>query len=139
MDGLTKGISPITVTDDGTTPAITAANDIRIRIPSSFNMTWDTSDTVASISGTASGKVSTTVSYEDSGKTLVINVTSNFTAGESIVVSGLSFKNFSANSAADNLELEVLNNGAVQATDDKTIAISDIRISSAANQDFIVG
>ena len=139
VDGLTKGISPITVTDDGTTPAITAANDIRIRIPSSFNMTWDTSDTVASISGTASGKVSTTVSYEDSGKTLVINVTSNFTAGESIVVSGLSFKNFSANSAADNLELEVLNNGAVQATDDKTIAISDIRISSAANQDLIVG
>ena len=69
----------------------------------------------------------------------MINVTSNFTAGESIVVSGLSFKNFSANSAADNLELEVLNNGAVQATDDKTIAISDIRISSAANQDLIVG
>ena len=70
---------------------------------------------------------------------MVINVTSNFTAGESIVVSGLSFKNFSANSAADNLELEVLNNGAVPATDDKTIAISDIRISSAANQDLIVG
>ena len=45
VDGLTKGISPITVTDDGTTPAITAANDIRIRIPSSFNMTWDTSNT----------------------------------------------------------------------------------------------
>jgi hypothetical protein len=134
----TTAISAIRVTD-GASPTITAANDIRIRIPSSFNMTWDTSDTTASISGSASGKVSTTVSYEDSSKTLVIDVTSNFTAGNTIVVSGLSFKNFSAVSAADNLELEVLNNGAAQALDDKTIIVTDIRITSAANQDFIVG
>ena len=120
----TTAISAIKVRDDPTSPKITAANDIRIRIPSSFNMTWDTSDTTATISGSASAKVSRTVSYEDSGKTLVINVTSNFAASDTIVVSGLSFKNFDAASAADNLELELLNDGAVQATDDKTITIT---------------
>ena len=43
----TTAISAIKVRDDPTTPKITAANDIRIRIPSSFTMTWDTSDTTA--------------------------------------------------------------------------------------------
>jgi len=32
-------------------------------------MSWDTSDTTAVITGSAAGKVSTTVSYEDGGKT----------------------------------------------------------------------
>ena len=64
------------------------------------------------------------MSYEDSGKTLVINVTSNFAASDTIVVSGLSFKDFDTVCAADNLELELLNDGAVQATDDKTITIT---------------
>ena len=135
----TTAISPITVSDHPTSPMITAANDIRIRIPSSFNMTWETVDTTATITGSAAAKVSSTVSYEDSGKTLVINVTSNFAAGDTIVVSGLSYKNFSAASAADNLELELLNDGAVQAYDDKTITIRSIRMSSAANNDLIVG
>ena len=111
----TTAISPITVSDHPTSPMITAANDIRIRIPSSFNMTWETVHTTATITGSAAAKVSSTVSYEDSGKTLVINVTSNFAACDTIVVSGLSYKNFSAASAADNLELELLNDGAVQA------------------------
>ena len=53
-------------------------------------MTWDTSDTTATIGGTDSGKVSTTVSYEDSGATLVIDVTTNFSAGDDITVSAAS-------------------------------------------------
>ncbi|PIZ84382.1 MAG: hypothetical protein COX96_04135 [Candidatus Omnitrophica bacterium CG_4_10_14_0_2_um_filter_44_9] len=83
-------ISPITVTDG--TGVITAANDIRITIPSDVGVIWDVSDTTAVITGNAAAKVSTTVSFDDADKTLVINVLSDFTAGNSIVVSGLSIK-----------------------------------------------
>src|SRR5204862_440536 len=79
-------ISPITVTD-AATPTITAAQDLRIRIPASFNMTSNTALTTATITGGAASKVSTTVSYEDGGKTLVLNVTNNFTASNQIIVS----------------------------------------------------
>jgi hypothetical protein len=118
-----RAISPMTVTDDVSSPVITGANDIRIRIPAGFNMTWDTSDTTAVIGGGASSKVSTTVSYEDSGKTLVLNVTTDFASGDTITVSDLRFTSFTAPSAADNLELEVYNDGGVTAVDDKTIRV----------------
>jgi len=132
-------ISTVTVTDDATTAQITTGNDIRIRIPAGFNMTWDPSDTTAVIGGAASTKVSTTVSYEDTNGTLVLDVTSNFAAGDQITVSGLSFTSFSAGSAADNLELEVKNDNVVSATDDKTVQIDALLlISSAANQSFTV-
>jgi len=89
----TKAINAITITDSGA--EITAANDIRILIPSSFvDTTWDTSDTTAVITNPATGVVSTTVSYATTNyanDTLVLNVTTNFAAGESVVVSGLSF------------------------------------------------
>src|SRR6185295_6031655 len=98
-------ISTITVTDNATAATITAANDIRIRIPASFNMTWNTAVTTATIGGGASAKVSTTVSYEDAGKTLVLNVTTNFATNNQITVAGLQFMNFTAASAADFLQL----------------------------------
>jgi hypothetical protein len=122
-DGPTA-ISPITVTD-AAIPMITTGNDIRIRIPYWFNMTWDTTVTTAVIGGGAAGKVSTAVSYENAGKILVIDVLTNFGAGETITVSGLRFANFTARSYPDNLELEVLNDDAVTSTDDKTIAVLD--------------
>lgn len=87
-------IGAITVTDSGA--EITAADDIRILIPSSLPDTgWYTGDATATIAGTASAKVSTTVSFETtpgghSNDTLVINVTSDFADGENIVVGGLS-------------------------------------------------
>ena len=58
------------------------SDDIRITVPVGFNMSWDSSDTTATIGGGASSKVSTTVSYEDSGRTLVLDVTSDFAAGD---------------------------------------------------------
>jgi len=86
-------------------------------------MTWDTLDTTATIGGGAAGNVSATVSYEDAGKTLVIDVLTDFTPNEWIAVSGLSFASFTAASPADNLELELRNDGLVSAVDDKTIRI----------------
>ncbi|MHC4902274.1 MAG: DUF2341 domain-containing protein [Planctomycetota bacterium] len=116
-------ISAITVTDHSQTPTITAADDLRIRIPAAFNMDWDVFDTVATISGSASAKVSTTVSYEDSDKTLVLDVTSDFAASDAITVSDLNFANFSAASSTDYLALDVDNDATADATDDKTIEV----------------
>ena len=124
VDGDSTAISTITITDDASTPGINTEDDIRIRIPSGFNMTWDTSDATATLGGTASAKASTSVSYEDSNKTLVIDVTSDFAAGQTLTVAGLSFNNFSAVSATDNLELEIDNAGTAIDTDDKTIEIT---------------
>ncbi len=132
-------MSTITVTDPSV-PSINAANDIRIRIPPSFNMTWNTALTTATIGGGAASKVSTSVSYEDGGKTLVLNVTTNFAGGDKITVSGLEFGNFTSTSAADNLELVVSGPGGATADlDNRTIAVVAPTISSAANQTFVVG
>ena len=120
--------------------SITAVNDNRIRSPATFNMSWDTLDVTATIGG-ATSRVSGTVSKEDAGKTLVVDVTTDFAAGDQITISDLSFRDFTASSSADNLELEVNNDGAVSATDDKTITITSppATLSSAANQTFSVG
>ena len=132
-------IATITVTD-GATPAITAANDLRIRIPGGFNMTWDSSDVTAVIGGPAAAKVSNTVGYENVNQTLLVTVNTDFAAGEWITISGLSFANYTANSPADNLEL--VTDGAAQTEidrDDKTILVTDLTITSAASQSFTVG
>ena len=50
-------------------------------------MTWDTTDTVAVLGGDASGSASTTVTY--SGKTLIVDVTTNFTVGQVLEISAL--------------------------------------------------
>ncbi|MHC4415259.1 MAG: right-handed parallel beta-helix repeat-containing protein [Planctomycetota bacterium] len=115
-------ISGITVTD-GSTASITAANDIRIRIPVGFSMTWDATDATASISGGAASKVSGTVTYEDGNATLVVDVTSDFAGSDSITVSGLRFTDFTAASGPDNLELDLDNDATADATDGKTIQV----------------
>ena len=118
-------ISAITIRE-GATPVITAANDIRIRIPGGFPMSWDATDLTAVISGSASAKVSATVSYAGNDKILVLDVTSNFAANESITVSGLQFTNFTALSdGGDNLELDINNDGGADALANKQIWISD--------------
>ena len=93
-------------------------------IPGGFNMVWDSSDTLTSISGTGSSKVDSAVSYEAGDKTLLIDVTTDFADRDSITVSGLSFKSFTAISAADNLELDIDDDATADATDDKTIQIT---------------
>ncbi len=86
-------------------------------------------------------KVETAVTYEDAGKTLVVDVKAgqDFLAGDQITIADLSFKDFTAVSAADNLWVELFNDNAVTATDDKTITIVVPSISSAANQTFSTG
>ncbi len=131
-----------TVTEDAFTPRITAANGLRIRIPAGLAMTWDTTVTTVTLSGTAAAKVSTTLlAYEDSNKTLVLNVTTNFTAGQTLTVSGLKFANFSAVSSSS-LQLVTAGTGGVTADTDsrtKTIQIPAPTLSSALSQTFSIG
>jgi uncharacterized repeat protein (TIGR01451 family) len=136
-------ISEITIQDDASAPTITAGNDIRVRIPAGFNMSWDVSDVSAVIIGTGAGKVSSTVSYEDGGQTLVVDVLTDFDPGDAITVSALSFTNFTAPSIVDHLELEVYNDGQATAMDDKDIFIVyvpiPVDIVSGSDQFFTVG
>ena len=106
---------------------ITAANDIRVKIPARLDMAWDPSVTTATITGGASAKVSTTVSYANSNKTLIVNVTSDFADNEVIYVSGLNFKSFNT-AGRDYLTLEVDNLGNDAAADavSKTIVVPAI-------------
>ncbi|MFM2374746.1 MAG: hypothetical protein RLZZ234_741, partial [Candidatus Parcubacteria bacterium] len=90
----TTSIAVITVAD-ALLPSITSTNDIRLIIATStHNMRWNTYDTSAVFGGTASGKVSGTVSYEGGGSVLVIDVTSNFSASDTLTIGGLSFSQF---------------------------------------------
>lgn len=114
-------ISAITVTVDA--GQITATNDIRVKIPAALDMTWDTTVATATITGDASAKVSTTVTYESSGRTLVIDVTTNFAIGDSIIISDLSFKNFNSVEYS-NLTLSIDGGAATTAIDDKKKTIS---------------
>ncbi|MFA5829357.1 MAG: S-layer homology domain-containing protein [Candidatus Gracilibacteria bacterium] len=92
---LTVGVSPvamnaITVTDDALSAQITSGNDIRIRIPAAVNATWDPADATATLTQPAvTGVVSPAVSFADSNKTLILDVTTGFATGESVVISGL--------------------------------------------------
>src|SRR5436309_3095896 len=132
-------MATITVTD-AATPTITAAGDIRIRIPASVSMTWNTALTAASITGSGNSKVSNTVSYADGGKTLVIDVTSNFGAGDRIVVSGLQYTAFTAGSPPDYLQLVVSGAGSGTAVrDSRTIQVVAPTMASAGDQVFVVG
>ncbi len=96
--GLITAINQITVLDNNT-PQITAANNIRIRIPAGVNATWDTNDlTTNAYGGMGASKASTTVSYPDT-KTLLIDVTEDFGAMNALIITGLSFIGTAQNNA----------------------------------------
>ena len=117
----TTASSLLTITEDGATPTITDANDLRIRIPAGFNMTFDPTVLAVTLGGSASAKVSATLlAYEDGNQTAVLEVTTDFAVADQITVSGLTFSSFSAPSASDNLELEVGNDGVVSSTAPQT-------------------
>lgn len=117
-------ISTLTITQEvgQSGSGINTTNDIRVKIPTALDMTWDTTDISATIAGSASGKVSSTVSYPDS-KTLLIDVTTNFANADYITVSGLSFKNFNS-LGFNNLKLYIDGGTTIAATDDKKKTIS---------------
>ena len=127
-------ISPITVTDVGG-GNIKFNRDIRIIIPTGFNMTWDATVANATLSGTAAARCSAAVTYGNGNLTVTINVLSTFQAGEFVVVSGLKFANFTATSPLNHLAVDLKNNPGVNGTDPRSIQIDpyyDVAITPAS-------
>jgi uncharacterized repeat protein (TIGR01451 family) len=116
-------IAPITITDDAVAAGITAADDLRIRIPAGFPMRWDATDPDASVTGPAAAKVAAAVGFADGDRTLVLDVVADFAPNDRVTVSGLAFRDFAAMSSPGRLELSIGDDGVVAALDDKTIVV----------------
>jgi hypothetical protein len=139
----------ITVKDAGGVPTITTVNDITIKIPAAFPMSWDTTrqrpiDGLG-FSGLAftNNRITTVpnttvvITYPDA-KTAVITVTSNFAADEDLVITGMRFQNFNGTHPFDNLQLFVDPLGAA-ILDSKTIGVGKPTIALASSQTFGAG
>jgi len=107
---------------------ITDANNLRIAIATStVHMLWNTDISAPGFGGNAQGKVSPSLMpYEGGNSVLVIEVLSSFTANDTLIISGLSFKDFTqANAPA--VALQVFKDGpsdiVSDANDSKTVAI----------------
>lgn len=127
---------PITITKtSGST--IDSTNDVRIKIPSTFDVTWDTSSTLEVI-GTGADHIDTgtALSYEDSNRTVVISVSSSVTDNDSFTVYGLKFSipNNGSTETADELELIIAGSGqAADSTDDKKMTVYETSIDSTSH------
>ena len=125
--------SAITVTDVGG-GNIKFNRDIRIIIPTGFNMTWDATVANVTLSGTAAARCSAAVTYANGNLTVTINVLTTFQAGEFVVISGLKFTNFTATSALNHLAVDLKNNPGVNGTDPRSIQIDpyyDVAVTPA--------
>ena len=121
-------LAPLSIVEEMDGAAVTAANDIRISIPTTtLDMRFATSVDSISVSGSAASKVDTSVSYEDGDATVVIPVTEDFAAEDTLVIEGLEFTNInSLSDEADRLQLflEGSTDTAPIAFDQKTIRIT---------------
>ncbi len=113
---------------ESVSPSITTANDIRISIATTTsNFRFNTGTTNLTFGGTAAGKVSTTASYEEAGATLVLTVTENFAASDTLIVNGITAGSFAAVSTTTSaFELHTDGNtaGEPAALDTQTIRIT---------------
>ena len=124
--GSTSTLERIVITDiDG---EVTAANDIRIKISTSTHpMRFDTNDTDVTFGGTASGKILGAVTFEGNGSVIVIPVDSNFSAGDTLTVSGISVGAFTGTTTPQSalaLYIDGVSDTSADATDTGTIGIS---------------
>ncbi len=123
-----KQIRDITISDDSTTPQITASGDIRIHIPDDFPIIWDDRIATVNLSGSAVssdrfGNGTASVTYEDYDKTAVIDVAADFAAGEEVVVMGLVIEGFYWADANAKLELILESGGSVIDQDSKNFQV----------------
>ncbi|HET6450729.1 MAG TPA: hypothetical protein VFI08_05425, partial [Spirochaetia bacterium] len=122
----TSGTAPtlptLSITDSGTAN-IGTLNGITIRIPASLSANFDTTVTTPTFGGSASAKVSATVSYVGS-TVLTITVTSPFLVTDNLTIAGLKFT--TTNSASSgSLQLSYDGGGTYPSTDDKVYTVSN--------------
>lgn len=129
--GVSDAVTPaqnILITEDGTTRRLLNGTTIRIRIPATFNMVYDTGAPVIATPGPATiptppleGTVGPPSFFDN--KTLEIPITRDFHPGQTLLITGARFQTFSGISATDNLELEVNLSGVANNFDTSTIRI----------------
>ena len=101
-------LQEITIIDDTSTPMITAANGIRITIPSTAAMLFDEDRIINEVYayGIAvdNGKISAKpiITFEDKDRTVFIPVLKDFTAGESVIIRNLAVKGFNSTTNESN-------------------------------------
>lgn len=132
-----------TVTESAGSPKITAAGDVALNIPGTFDMTWDPAGPAptAAVSGPGPGAVAAACIIENGNKRLRVDVTNALSAGQSIVVSGARFAAFSGREPANEfIELEIGATGIAgpEAVDTSGFRISQPTIASAADHIFLV-
>lgn len=99
----TSTINTITFTDDGTTATGTDTYNLRIYVTSTINAVWDESVTAPTFGGTASAKVAASVTYPDN-RTMLVDITSNFSTGDTLTIAGVKLAGRSASSTVAALE-----------------------------------
>ena len=100
-------ISAITVTSGIGASAVSSGNELRIGIATSsvdsaVNMTWNTSDTAATLAGSGQSKACsnqtncTDITYDPTGSVMIVPIDTNFSGGQTLIISDLAFANFNA-------------------------------------------
>lgn len=112
--GGTVSLPDLTFTDDASLATVSALQDLRIIIPSTVNAYWDTFVTMPLFTGTAvpggGWKIANRVTYPDN-KTMLIDVTSDFAAGDTLIIPGLSIFGDPSISSAAPLEFKTSSAG----------------------------
>jgi hypothetical protein len=125
-----RGLSPATVATitvtSVTAAGIKAADDLRVNMPDGAVLIWDASVTLPVFGGTASNKVASAVSYTNGGRTVLIDVTADFGAGDTLTVGGLAVTNLAAAALPGKLSLDIDHDGKPDVFDAQTV---DIRMS----------
>lgn len=116
-------IQPITITDDAVTPTIVTTAHIRVMIPAAMGVVWDSTDSSPTIGGTAAAKVVVFASYLAGDKYLLIVVTSNFAAGDTLTIQAL--KLIGSTAGTGHLTLDVDGDGVADATDAADLTVTD--------------
>lgn len=136
----TVEVQPILISDNGTV-GLTAASDLRLIIPATYGMVWDSADSTAEILMSGTGVVNATVSsFPNADKTCTLNVTTGFAVGDRCVITGLGFKTWSSTETGASLGLAVDGTDVATSTSTAIMCTSEnatgTKMSSANNFSF---
>ncbi len=141
-------IAIITITEAGSTPSITAADDIRITIPTSAAVTFDTAASVTLtvtngggggavdddqtvVDGTPAAGYTGTLRYENGNKTAVIDIASDFDTAtpDSITIDGLLLDTVGDSDTNFFLEFSFDGDTIAEVTDSALIVVQDTAVT----------
>ena len=116
-------LAMLTIEAEDPAGTITNGGAMRVTVPAAWACRFDTSVSVT-YGGDAAGKVNP-ATFSDGGRTLNIPVTADFTAGDTLTLSGLKLQDLALCSAGiQRLELDFTGNGSRDVYDGNTLALT---------------